>query len=95
MSYACKREKNMIKLFKTSFPHKFMRVHVDYIFFNNGFNEKMSVYLLNVLSLLYLNYILKQTIISLNYTMDLQDLTFVDIHKKQNKNPKPARFIKL
>lgn len=28
---------------------------------------------------------IKQTIISLNYTMDLQDLTFVDFHKKQTR----------
>lgn len=28
---------------------------------------------------------LKQTIISLNYTMDLQDLTVVDFHKKQTR----------
>lgn len=28
---------------------------------------------------------LKQTIISLNYTMDLQDLTFVDFLKKQTR----------
>lgn len=71
-----------------------MRVHVDYIFFNNGFNEKKWVF---IYWMSYLYYMLKQTIIYmyLNYTMDLQDLTFVDIHKKQNKNPKPARFIKL
>lgn len=40
MSYVCKREKNKIKLFKILFLYKLMRVCVDYIFFNNGFNEK-------------------------------------------------------
>lgn len=52
MSYVCKREKNKIKLFKTSFAHKLMRFHVDYIFFNNGFNEKNDFLLIECLILI-------------------------------------------